>query len=248
MDGFSVLFKLGMKKRIRDSFFITYGIAFPLLLIVILGFMTSKFYSGEEGITSYYYYAMVAIPFCTFLQAITLIYIAREEGNYKCGARFVIAPIGKGAVVLSKIIPSTLSIWIYNLALIIFCKVVLRVDFKGRIIELLILYLFLGFMSCAIGTFIGITTKDFMSVKNIVSTPILIMALLGGSFFPIGSLGKGVEILSKISPLSWVNEGIFMLLNDNNSKIFWAAILINFILGVFFTIYSVRKFNKEAFL
>jgi ABC-2 type transport system permease protein len=248
MEGFSTLFNLGMKKRIKDSFFITYGIVFPTLLILIVGYMTSNFYSGEEGISSYYYYTMVTIPFCTFLQAVTLIYIAREESNNKCGERFIIAPIGKVSVVLSKIIPSTITITIYNLVLMVICKLVLGVDFRGRMLELLILYFSLGFMSCAIGTFIGLSAKDFMAVKNFVSTPVLIMALLGGSFFPIGSLGKIVETVSNVSPLNWVNRGIFMFLNDGESKTFLIAIVITFILGIFFTIYSVRKFNKEVFL
>lgn len=248
MKGFSILFNFGMKRRIKDSFFVIYGIVFPILLIVTLGYLTSKFYSGENGITSYYYYTMVTIPFCTFLQAVTLIYVAREESNNKCGERFIIAPIGKTAIVLSKIIPSTISVTIYNAILMIICWLVLGVDFKGKMLSLIVLYLSLGFMSCALGTFIGLSTKNFNTVKNIVTTPIMLMALLGGSFFPIASLGSLVEKISKISPLFWVNKGIFMLLNDNKNTSFIIAIIITLTLGVLFTFYSVRKFRKEAFL
>lgn len=248
MNGFKVLFNLGIKKRIKDSFLIGYGVTFPLMLIAILGYMATNYYSGEEGITSYYYYSMVTIPFCTFLASITLIYIAREESLYKCGERFIVAPISKTAIVLSKILPATISMSVYNCILLIICSLVFKVDFRGRFLEIYVLIISLGYMSSALGTFIGLCSKDFMSVKNIVSTPILIMAVLGGSFFPIGSLGKAFEFISYISPLTWINRGIFMMLNDNTMNIYKISVVITAILGVLFTLASIKAFRKEVFI
>lgn len=248
MSEFIVLFKLGMKKRIKDSFLIGYGIVFPLMLIGILGYMSTNYYSGHGGITSYYYYSMVTIPFCTLLGAITLIYVAREESLHKCGERFIIAPISRLSIVLSKILPSTIAISIYNLILLIICRVLFRVNYRGEFFKIYFLLISLGFMSSALGTFIGLCSKDFMSIKNIVSTPILIMAILGGSFFPIGSLGKVFETISYISPLTWVNRGIFMLLNDNKINIYMISLFITIILGLVFTLASIKAFKKEAFI
>lgn len=248
MSGFNVLFKYGMKRRIKDSFLIGYGVIFPLLLIGILGYMASNYYSGDNGITSYYYYSLVTIPLCTFLASITLIYVAKEESLYKCGERFIIAPLSKGAIVLSKIIPSTIVTTLYNVILLLVCRYIFKVDFKGRFIEIALLFGILAFMSCAIGTFIGLCSKDFMAVKNIVSFPIMIMGMLGGAFFPIGSLGKVVEFISYISPLTWINKGIFNVLNDNRFELFIISIGITFIIGLVFTIGSIKCFKKEGFI
>ncbi|CEP80654.1 ABC transporter permease [Paraclostridium sordellii] len=248
MNEFKVLLKLGMKKRIKDSFLIGYGVTFPLMLIIILGYMATNYYSKEGGITSYYYYSMVTIPFCTFLSSITLIYVAREESLNKCGERFIIAPISKTSIVLSKIIPSTIAISVYNLILLLVCNLIFKVDYRGRFLEIYVLIISLGFMSSAFGTFIGLCSKDFMSIKNIVSTPILIMAVLGGSFFPIGSLGNVFEMISYISPLTWVNRGIFMMLNDNIINVYMISLFIILGLGMLFTIVSIKAFKKEAFI
>ena len=248
MDGFIILFNFGMKKRIKDSFIIGYGIMMPLLMIVILGYMATNYYTGENGISSYYYYALVTAPLCTFLNAVTLIYVAREESLYKCGERFMIAPISKISIVLSKIIPSTISISIFNIILMGICKLLFKVDFRGRFLEVILLLTILAFMSCAIGTFIGLCTKDFMAIKNFISTPILIMGVLGGSFFPIGSLGKVMETISYISPLTWINKGIFIMINDNNMEMYIVALLLTFCLGILFTIGAIKKFKKAAFL
>ena len=248
MNEFKVLFKLNMKKRIKDSFLIGYGVTFPLILIIILGYMATNYYSKDGIVTSYYYYSMVTIPFCTFLSSITLIYVAKEESLHKCGERFIIAPISKASIVLSKILPATISIAVYNLILLLICNFIFKVDFRGRFLEVYILIISLGFMSSALGTLIGLCSKGFISIKNIVSTPILIMAVLGGSFFPIGSLGTVFETISYISPLTWINKGIFMMMNDNTLTVYITSLFITIILGLFFTISSIKSFKKEAFI
>ena len=248
MNNFITLFNFGMKRRMKDSFIIGYGVIMPLFMIIMLGYMAPNYYTGEKGITSYYYYAMVTIPLCTFLNSVSLIYIAREESNYKCGERFIIAPINKISIVLSKIIPSTISMSIFNVILLVICKFLFKVNFNERFLEIILLLVVLAFMSCAMGTFIGLCTKDFMAVKNIISTPILIMGVLGGSFFPIGSLGKVMEIISYISPLTWVNRGIFIMLNDNSIKIYNISLVLMILVGIVFTFGAINKFKKEAFL
>lgn len=248
MNGFKVLFYYGMKRRIKDSFLISYGVMFPLLLILILGYISTNYYSGENGITSYYYYALVTIPLCTFLVSITLMYVAREESLFKCGERFIISPIDRTSIVLAKILPATISTIFYNFILLLFCSFILKIDFKGRTFEIIVLLLILGFMSCAIGTFIGLCTKDFLSVKNLVSIPIMIMGVLGGSFFPIASLGTGIEIISYFSPLTWINRGIFSMLNDNSMTLYSLSVALSLVVGVLFTIGAIIKFKKEAFI
>jgi ABC-2 type transport system permease protein len=248
MNGFGILFKYGMKKRIKDSFLIGYGVIYPLILIGLFGYISTNYYSGEQGITSFYYYTIVSIPFCTFLGAVSLIYIAKEESLAKCGERFIISPISKGAIVLSKIIPSTIAMTIFNIIIMTTCRFIFKVDYKGNFIELILLLTVIAFMSCSIGTFIGICTKDFMAVKNFVSMPILIMAALGGAFFPIGNLGNLVNILSYISPLTWINKGIFNMMNDNSMTLYFIAIVLSLITGLIFTLASIKMFKKEAFL
>lgn len=248
MNNFITLFNFGMKRRIKDSFIIGYGVIMPFFMILVLGYMASNYYTGENGITSYYYYTLVTIPLYTFFNTITLIYVAREESNYRCGERFIIAPISKISIVLSKIIPSTISISIFNMILLVICRFLFKINFNGRFLEIILLLIVLAFMSCAVGTFIGLCTKDFMAIKNIVNTPILIMGVLGGAFFPIGSLGKIMETISYISPLTWINKGIFIMLNDNSINMYITSLVLTLIIGILFTFGSIKKFKKEAYL
>lgn len=241
MRGFLPLFKLGLNRRLKDSFIISYGIMFPVVLILLLGYLGHEYYGGVEGVSSYYYYTIVTLPYCTLLSSITLIYVAREEARAKCGSRFIIAPVDNVSIVLSKIIPSAIAVGAYNIITMVASKLVFNMNYKGHFIEVYLLLLTLGFMSCALGTFIGLCSKNFFVVKNFVSIPIMVLALLGGAFFPVGNVGW-------ISPLNWINRGIFSIINDNTDSIFFISLIIIVVIGIVFTSLSIKKMKKEAFL
>lgn len=248
MNELKVLFSFGLKRRIKDSFLVSYGIFMPFIMILLLGYLASGYYTGIKAISSYSYYTLVSLPLYTFFSSITLIYVAREEQLFKSGSRFIMAPVHRSTLVLYKILPATLVIFFFNLIVMLACKLLFGVSFKGQFLQVLILLGVFGYMSCSFGTFIGLCTKNFMAVKNLVSTPLLIMGFLGGSFFPIGSLGKGFLIASYFSPLTYVNQGLFALIYDHNNLAYLSALIITLILGIIFTIGSIFKMQKEAFI
>lgn len=248
MNELKVLFSFGLRRRINDSFLISYGIIMPLIMILLLGYLASGYYTGIEGISSYSYYTVVSLPLYTFFSSITLIYVAREEQLFNAGSRFIVSPIHRSTLVLYKILPSTLVIFAFNLIVMLACKLLFKVNFQGQFLQVLALLGVFGYMSCSLGTFIGLCTKNFMTVKNLVSTPLLIMGFLGGSFFPIGSLGKGFLIASYFSPLTYVNQGLFKLLYDHNNLFYIFALCITLFLGIIFTVGSTIKMQKEAFI
>lgn len=248
MNELKILFSFGFKRRIKDSFLVSYGIMMPLIMILLLGYLASGYYTGMEGISSFSYYTLVSLPLYTFFSSITLIYVAREEQLFKAGSRFVMAPIPKSVLVLYKILPATLVIFIFNLLVMLACKLLFGVSFQGQFLQVLILLGIFGYMSCSLGTFIGLCTKNFIIVKNLVSIPLLIMGFLGGSFFPVGSLGKGFLIASYFSPLTYVNQGLFRLIYDHTHISYLMALVITLVIGIIFTIGSSIQMQKEAFI
>ena len=248
MNELKILFSFGFKRRIKDSFLVSYGIMMPLIMILLLGYLASGYYTGIEGISSFSYYTLVSLPLYTFFSSITLIYVAREEQLFKAGSRFVMAPIPKSVLVLYKILPATLVIFIFILLVMLACKLLFGVSFQGQFLQVLILLGIFGYMSCSLGTFIGLCTKNFIIVKNLVSIPLLIMGFLGGSFFPVGSLGKGFLIASYFSPLTYVNQGLFRLIYDHNHISYLLASIITLVIGIIFTIGSTIQMQKEAFI
>lgn len=155
MNELKVLFSFGLRRRIRDSFLISYGIIMPLIMILLLGYLASGYYTGIEGISSYSYYTVVSLPLYTFFSSITLIYVAREEQLFNAGSRFIVSPIHRPTLVLYKILPSTLVIFAFNLIVMLACKLLFKVNFQGQFLQVLALLGVFGYMSCSLGTFIG---------------------------------------------------------------------------------------------
>lgn len=248
MRGFLTLFNFQIKRRLKDSFIIGYSVIFPLILIGVLGYISQNFFDGKDGISSFNYYTLVLIPLCIFMGMITITYIAKEESSFKVSFRFITAPIDNTAIVFSKIITSTIAMSLWNVIVIILTKIMFKANFMGKGIQVILLLTCETFMVVALGILVGLCIKDFMAVKNILNIPISLFGLLGGAFFPIGSLGRNFEIISYLSPLTWINKGLISMIYDNNFTLYFISIVLTLVLGIIFSIVSMKFFKKEAFI
>ena len=77
MNTFFPLLKLGIRRRSRDFFIIFYTVVFPIVIIALLGYLTSTSYGTE--FTSYEYYSIVIIPFCLLMGVTSVVYAAADE-------------------------------------------------------------------------------------------------------------------------------------------------------------------------
>ncbi|GAA0710052.1 ABC transporter permease [Paraclostridium ghonii] len=248
MSGFLTLLSFGLKRRAKDFFILSYSIIYPLALIFMLGYIASNFFKGDNSVTSYDYYTFVLIPFFIFQNLIIMVYVAKDENLYKTSYRFIAAPIGNKAIVLSKIISCTIVMWLCTASVTIVTRLLLGVNMGKSLTMILLMFLTEIFMVSSIGIYIGIAFRNFDTIKGVLNVPINLFALLGGVFFPVGALGETFEKVSYISPLTWINKGIISIVYDNNSAILTYSIFVTLGLGIIFCILAVTSFKKEAFL
>ncbi|MDP4088948.1 MAG: ABC transporter permease [Bacillota bacterium] len=248
MNGFANLLAFGLRRRIKDFFIITYSIGYPLVMILLLGYISTNFFKGDSSVTSFQYYTLVLIPFTIFCSIITMAYVAKDESLYKTAYRFIIAPVSSKSIVLSKIISCTVVVWLCNMLLLIITKLLLGTHLGISAGAILFLLLAESLMASAVGIYLGLAFRNFKTLKGILNIPINIFALLGGVFFPVGALGPTFEKVSYISPLTWINRGIIAAIYDNNSTILQYATVITLIIGIVFTVLAVTAFKKEAFM
>ena len=248
MDGFINLMAYGLNRRIKDFFVIVYCIASPLILIFLLGYLATNYFKGDGAITSNHYYTLVLLPFYLLTSIITVAYVAKDESLRKTAYRFIVAPIAPAAIVISKIFSCTIVIWLCSVLNLIITRLLLGVNFGNSTPIILVLFFVETFMASAIGIYLGICINNFETIKGILNIPLSIFGLLGGTFFPVGSLGPTFEKVTYVSPFSWINKGLIAAVYDNNSKILIYSIIVSFVIGIIFSILSVKLFKKEAFL
>lgn len=212
MSVFLTLFKSSLGRRIRDGFAIGYNLVFPLLLIILLGFLTKDNYT--EIINSFQYYTLVTIPFCTLFCIITSAYGGKEDAAFGTAVRLIQAPINRWHIIISKLLADTVVFSFCNALVLTVCYFIFSLPLSGRFTAVILLFTAETFLACGFGLLLGLGIKNFIVVKNLINLPICIFAVLGGSFFPIGSLKPFWETILYLSPLTWVNRSIFRYLYD----------------------------------
>jgi ABC-2 type transport system permease protein len=240
------LFVGDLKRRSKDSFLIGYNIIFPVIMLLLLGYLTSESYG--RSFTGYQYYSVVMLPFCIALAIISAAYAGKDEAYRKTAIRFLFTPINKAQIVLSKLFSLSIVISICNLVVLLCSLLLFRLPIGDKLVPIFLLLAAETFAVCALGLFIGFGMKNFILIKNLMNLPIILAAILAGVFYPFGTLKEEVAFAVKMSPLSWINRSLFLYIYDSSSSLLWRITLICVFVGIGFTILAIMLFKKGEYI
>ncbi|MCC0632729.1 ABC transporter permease [Clostridioides sp. ZZV15-6388] len=246
MRYFLPLFRLGIKRTSKDFFILFYNIVFPLIIIMLLGYLTSKSYGTE--FTSYNYYTIVTIPFCILMGIISVSYAAQDEKISNTSYRYMISPISIKELVLSKLFSCTIILSLCNVITLVIIKGVFQISFGGNFLAIIFLLVCESTVVSAIGLFLGLACKNLDILRNVINIPIVIFGFLGGVFFPVSSLNPVVSLVINISPLTWVNRSIVTCIYDDNLQPLFNISSIFVMTSILMTVLTVKLFKREAFI
>lgn len=246
MKNFVQLYSMYVQRCIKDSFTIGYSVVFPLLMIGLLGWIRKGSFSN--GVTSFQYYSVTMIPFVICCELITAAYQGQEEGRLKVAQRFLIAPISVKSLIFSKWCAGVTALSICHGFVYLTVKLVFQVSFGGKGLVIYLVSIELTAFIYALGLWLGLGMKNFLLIKNLVNLPIIVFAVLGGCFYPFGSLHSFVAGLIQLSPLTWINRASFLSMFDKENELIIRVLSILFI-GVLAVLYqAMMRFKKEGFL
>lgn len=240
------LFVGDIKRRSRDSFLIGYNIIFPMVMLLLLGYLTSGSYGGS--FTGYQYYSVVMLPFCIALAIISAAYAGKDEAYRKTAIRFLFTPIHKAHIVLAKLLSLTIVISCCNLIVMLCSLFLFRLPIGNKLVPIFLLLAAETFAVCALGLLIGFGMKNFIIIKNLMNLPIMLAAILAGVFYPFGTMKAEVAFAISLSPLTWLNRSLFLYIYDNRISLLWRITLICVFVGIVFTIVAIILFKKEEYI
>lgn len=246
MVAFKSMLWANIRRRSTDGFAVGYNIFFPLIMIWLLGLISKRMFQ-QEFITSYQYYGVVIVPFCIFMAIVTAAYGGKDDAYSNTAERVLLAPVSITCIVVSKIIAEIIVFTGASLFVFAFCAVVWNVYSISCFLPISLLYVSISFMIAAIGTYIGLGMKNFMKIKNVLNVPIAVFALLAGCFYQFGTFHKGLQFMIDVSPLTWVNRGVFMMMFDDKRVILYTVCGIFIIIGFVFTLTAIVFFKKEEY-
>ena len=198
-----------------NPMWIFYAVGFPIVLVLILGFLTSGSYGNT--VSSYDYFGVTLMIYSIFNAATFSSNSFMEERIKKPNMRLIHSPIRPFNIYFSKILASFSFCTVAYIVVAIFLVFTVGVDYGGTDVWAIILIMLLGnFFFSALGVAVCCLLRSEGITNNILSLLFALFAILGGLFFPVEGLGKAVIAASWVSPGKWILTACLRIIYDKD--------------------------------
>ena len=193
------------------------------------------------------YYGVTMLTLIILYSSMSGAYSTKSEKLKKTMDRMVIAPINKMNIFIGSTLGAVLSTIIQMIIVFSFSKYILKVYWGEHIIAILLILLSLIIMSISMGIAAGYIFKNDSVMDGFLNLLIPFMAFLGGAYINVTGIDNKIfVVISKLSPVKWVNSTIFNIVYNNNFSDFGITIGINIGIAILLMIISTVNFNKEV--
>jgi ABC-2 type transport system permease protein len=202
---------------------------------------------GRESVTSSEYYAVAMMSMFILFAAGQGGRMLLEEKDNQTYQRMVIADISKTHILAGKFFTVFLIASVQILIMIAFSYFALKVKWKD-FSSIFIISITSAFAVAGLGIFIGSLTYSMGNYKlanTFENVIIQIMALLGGSFFPLDLLPDVIQKLGFLSLNGVALKAFLKIILGYSIRDISKNILTLAITGTIFTILALIIFNKE---
>ena len=248
MRQFFIILKMDLSNLAKSFILVQYNTLFPVALILILGFLCQGNY-GEGGVSSYDYYGVTMLLFTVLNVSVSAANSFMEKSIKSSNLRIVFSPARTSFIYISKIVATFLFTSLCYIAVIVFCSLVLGVNFGGAGIGyVILLILLLDLMSSALGVLFCCLFKSEEGASQVLSMMNNIFGVLGGLFFQIDGFGKAASIVSCISPAKWVLEAIMKVIYDSDLSLVMPIAVVFLVLTAVFVFGCRMTFRTEDYI
>lgn len=192
------------------------------------------------------YYAITMLTLIIMYGGDTSMSAIISERKSKTQNRILCSPVKKHQYLIGKILGDIFVTIIQSLIVILFSKYVLKTYWGSSIGAVFAVILSVILFSITLGAGLTLIIKDNNIAGTLLSLIIPIFVFLGGGYFPLtGFNSKLLNIISKVSPITWSNQAILNIIYSNDFSTMLYAILINVIASVLLIGASAYIFKKE---
>lgn len=198
---------------VKNPMWVFYATGFPILLVLIIGYLTRDAYGG--GFSSFDYYGITLMIYAAVNSGMTAANAFMEERIKHPNMRIIYAPGSLKNLYLSKIIASFLFSLVFHLFDMILLCLVLPITIRHPLFLFLLgglselFFVILGVLLCCI-------IKSEAMTNQLQSIVVNLLALLGGALFSLDSYGSLLRSISMLSPVKWIIKSAFELIYDQS--------------------------------
>ncbi|PJI09453.1 MULTISPECIES: ABC transporter permease [Clostridium] len=238
--------KFEFKLMSKTSVMVLSFFAYPVVLTLIIGYLTYNNFGS--GISSYDYYSIGMMIFIYSGAGLASVYNFIGKPIKQGNLRVIFTPIKTTSIYLSQIICGTIFCAAGAAFTMAAFNVLFGINYNGNEFIIFSSFVTLIFMSNALGVLLCIIIDNDVTINMIFNTIQTVFCVLGGAFFSLESLGKIPAAIAKISPVKWVMDGMLNSIYDNNNFLLYITIAINIVLGVILIAFCKCTFKTEKYL
>ena len=214
MNTIYALWLRQVKKYFRSKSRIIGSLAQPLLFLVAFGFGFGSIYqkAGEGNYMNFLAPGIIlmSVLMTAMFSGIDIIW-DRQFGFLK---ETLAAPVSRLEIVLGKTLGAA-TVAIFQ-GIIVFLLSML-IGFKPQnvysVIPAFVFSFLVAILFSSLGTAIASVLEDMQGFQLIMNFLIMPIIFLSGAYFPVNGLPKGIEIITKINPLTYGIDGLRGSLN-----------------------------------
>lgn len=242
MRNLILISKADFKNLIKNPMWIFYGTLFPILLVVILGYLGKDSYGTD--VTSYDYYGITLMIYGIITSGMTSANSFMELRIRKPNMRIIYAPVNVNVIYLSKILASFLFSFLCHLFDMVILVLIYNIHIAA-LPEIIILFALTELFSVALGIMCCCILKTEAMANQILSIAINLFAVLGGLLFSMDGYGKIIRAVSYISPAKWLVKVTFQMIYDNKLTLFYPTVMLLIVLIGLELLVCAKTFKKE---
>jgi len=247
MYKFKQIFMMDLINLFTNPMWIFYAIGFPLVLVLILGFLASGSYGTT--VTSYDYYGVTGMIFAVFNVTSFSANSFLEERIKSPNMRIIYSPVRPFNIHFSKVLAAFIFCSVTYTFVALILRLIAGVNYGGVDFwaPLVIMLLSIFFFS-ALGILVCCLLKSESVANQILSLLLTIFAFLGGVFFPVDGLGKTIAAISWISPAKWILTACMQIIHDRDFSMLLPACAILVLLSAVSVLLSSKFFKGEDYI
>lgn len=245
--GFQVVIRRDVINLVTNPVLLMSNTIFPLVLMIVLGYLTEGMYGNE--VTSYQYYGLTMLIFMSLNVSITAANSFMENRIRRSNLRILYAPISRSIVYLSKMIATFIFTTACSYLLVLCIYLMFGLPSKGFTWFYFMLILTgLNLFAATLGVLMCCIFKSEEVSNQLLSIVNYSLAIVGGVFFPWDGLGRVAEWISMISPVKWVAEATFRVIYDHDLAFVLPTLGICTVGTLLLLIGCHRLFNEEDYI
>lgn len=247
MSGFMHICRMDFRNMVKSPVLVGYNTLFIILIVLIMGFLNSGAYRHASD--AYLYYTVTFLIYGMMNGAMTATNSFMERDIKKANLRIIHSPAGSFPIYFSKIVTSCAFNYLCHLIALAVLVPLLQLDFGGKNIGyLLLLMIPVEFAACALGVLFCCVFKAEEGASTLLSNVSAIFAFLGGTFFSWEGMGGTMSLISKLSPVKWLNDTFFAILVDGDLTSVLPVLGVGLLLSLLLVWGCVKLFRTEDYV